>query len=44
MLEPAHLGRLMTKIRGPRPDQPGARLDFDLPAEAGANPIPTTGA
>ena len=22
MLEPAHLGRLMTKIRGPRPDQP----------------------
>ena len=44
MLEPAHLGRLMTKIRGPRPDQPGACLDFDLPAEAGANPIPTTGA
>jgi hypothetical protein len=44
MLEPAHLGRLMTKIRGPRPDQLGSCLDFDLPAEAGANPIPTTGA
>ena len=38
MLEPAHLGRLMAKIRGPRPDQPAARLDFDLPAAAGANP------
>ncbi len=32
------------QIRGPRPDQPGARLDFDLPAEAGATPTPTTGA
>jgi len=43
MLEPAHLGRLMTKIRGPRPDQPAAGLDFDLPAAADIT-TPTTGA
>jgi hypothetical protein len=43
MLEPAHLGRLMAKIRGPRPDQPTARLEFDLPAEADIT-TPTTGA
>jgi hypothetical protein len=43
MLEPAHLGRLMTKIRGPRPDQPVAGLDFDLPAAADIT-TPTTGA
>lgn len=39
MIEPAHLGRLMAKIRGPRPDSQ-QRLSFDLPA--GANPNPTT--
>jgi hypothetical protein len=40
MIEPAHLGRLMAKIRGPRPDG-AARLNFDLPAAATA-PNPTT--
>jgi len=39
MIEPAHLGRLMAKIRGPRPDSQ-QRLSFDLPA--GANPNSTT--
>jgi hypothetical protein len=33
----------MTKIRGPRPDQPVAGLDFDLPAAADIT-TPTTGA
>ena len=38
-IEPAHLGRLMDKIRGPLSAPPAARLDFDLPtnsAQAGA--------
>jgi len=44
MIEPAHLGRLMAKIRGPRPDG-AARLNFDLPAAATApNPTTTKGA
>ena len=44
MIEPAHLGRLMAKIRGPRPDG-AARLNFDLPAAAtAANPPTTKGA
>lgn len=30
-IEPAHLGRLMDKIRGPLAAPPAARLDFDLP-------------
>ena len=42
MIEPAHLGRLMAKIRGPLPDRPETRLDFDLPAEARAGSTPTT--
>ena len=41
MIEPAHLGRLMAKIRGPRPDG-AARLNFDLPAAATAPNPPTT--
>ena len=36
-VEPAHLGRLMEKIRGPLADSSGARLNFELP-EA----VPTT--
>ena len=39
-IEPAHLGRLMDKIRGPLSAPPAARLDFELPdtnpAQAGA--------
>ena len=31
-IEPAHLGRLMDKIRGPLAGPPAARLDFELPA------------
>jgi hypothetical protein len=31
-IEPAHLGRLMDKIRGPLAGPPSARLDFELPA------------
>lgn len=30
-IEPAHLGRLMDKIRGPLAAPPAARLDFELP-------------
>jgi len=30
-IEPAHLGRLMDKIRGPLAGPPSARLDFELP-------------
>jgi hypothetical protein len=30
-IEPAHLGRLMDKIRGPLAGPPAARLDFELP-------------
>jgi len=41
MIESAHLGRLMAKIRGPRPDG-AARLNFDLPAAATAPNPPTT--
>jgi hypothetical protein len=41
MIEPAHLGRLMTKIRGPRPEDP-ARLNFDLPETATAPNAPMT--
>ena len=41
MIEPAHLGRLMAKIRGPRPDG-AAHLNFDLPAAATAPNPPTT--
>ena len=44
MIEPAHLGRLMAKIRGPRPEGV-SRLNFDLPAGAAApNPTTTKGA
>lgn len=32
--EPAHLGRLMDKIRGPLAAPPAARLDFDLPTNS----------
>lgn len=39
-IEPAHLGRLMDKIRGPLSAPPAARLNFELPdtnpAQAGA--------
>ena len=39
-IEPAHLGRLMDKIRGPLSAPPATRLDFELPdtnpAQAGA--------
>ena len=39
-IEPAHLGRLMDKIRGPLSGPPATRLDFELPdtnpAQAGA--------
>lgn len=39
-IEPAHLGRLMDKIRGPLSAPPATRLEFDLPdtnpAQAGA--------
>ncbi|WP_227493522.1 ATP-binding protein [Paracoccus kondratievae] len=41
MIEPAHLGRLMAKIRGPRPEG-AARLNFDLPTDATAPNPPTT--
>jgi hypothetical protein len=44
MIEPPDLGRLMAKIREPQPGRPGARLTFDLPAEASAPPTQTTGA
>lgn len=33
-IEPAHLGRLMDKIRGPLSAPPAARLDFDLPTNS----------
>ena len=36
-VEPAHLGRLMEKIRGPLADSSVARLNFELPAA-----VPTT--
>jgi hypothetical protein len=42
MIEPAHLGRLMAKIRGPRPETPATRLNFDLPPIAGAENTPST--
>ena len=32
MIEPAHLGRLMEKIRGPMPQRATERLSFELPA------------
>ncbi len=33
-IEPAHLGRLMDKIRGPLSAPPAARLDFELPTNS----------
>ena len=45
-MEPAHLGHLMEKIRGPLPDRATQRLSFELPSDAlPNNPAnPTTGA
>ena len=41
-VEPAHLGRLMEKIRGPLADSSVARLNFELPAAV--SNTPNTGA
>lgn len=37
MLEPAHLGRLMEKIRGPMPQGTAERLSFELPSPDTSN-------